>query len=121
MKLKTIFLKYLSMKNSYTFFFILFLKSSLVQSNELLNNITYFDTYPFQEGHFAQNKNGDLILEYSSEKYRLFFGLKKDGNYFYDNENHYKIITIVNKYNEKLSERYESNNIFISLYNKTND
>ena len=115
-----LFPKQLFLINSFTFIIFIFIsKISKIQSDEILTNITYFNSKTFREGHFAQNKDGDMILEYSSGIYRLFFGLKKDGNYFYDNENHYKIIQIRNK-NEELFNRNESNNIFVYLKNDIN-
>ena len=102
---------------SFTFIIsILIAKISTIQSAGILTNITYFDSQTFREGHFTQNKDGDMILEYSSGIYRLFFGLKKDGNSFYDNENHYKIIKIKNE----VTERKESNIIFVYLKDDIN-
>ena len=47
-----------------------------------------FNSRFYRNGHFAFNSNGDMIIEYSYKKYRLFFGLKKSGKYFfiYDEE-----------------------------------
>ena len=44
----------------------------------------------YRAGHFATNKNGDLIIEYSSDgknlpqDYRLFYALKQNGRGFFD-------------------------------------
>ena len=37
----------------------------------------------YRAGHFATNSKGDLIIEYSYLQYRLFFGLKRNGQLYY--------------------------------------
>ena len=56
---------------------------------ECFNNVLVIKS-PFRAGQFAKNKEGDLIVEYSSGEKRLFFGLHKNGKYYYNNELHYK-------------------------------
>ena len=56
-----------------------------------------------------------MIIEYSYDKSRLFYGLKKDGNYFFGNSP-IKVIEYIYS-DEGLSSRYESNNIFVSTQN----
>ena len=78
----------------------------------------------YRAGHFALNKEGDMIVEYSSETLkssRMFYGLKKNGKYFFPNIT--KEINI-NGTNEDPYGRYESTNIFVSLeedINKTKE
>ena len=46
----------------------------------------------YRAGHFATNKNGDLIIEFSGdgpEDYRLFYALKQNGRGFF-NDNYIK-------------------------------
>ena len=47
-----------------------------------LNKIFLFDSNHFRAGHFAFNSNNDLFIQYSYDRYRLFFGLKKNGIFF---------------------------------------
>ena len=46
-----------------------------------LNNIFNFDEVSYAYGSIAFNDNGDMIIEYSYDNLRLFFCLKKNGNY----------------------------------------
>ena len=79
-----------------------------------LNNGKYY-----RAGHFATNKNGDLIIEYSSDgknlpqDYRLFYVLKKNGRGFFD-DNYIKEKQLVKS--GSYIGRYESRNIMIHLY-----
>ena len=86
---------------------------TLIYSNQ---NILVFNSQHYRYGHSAISSKGDLVIEYSYNNYRLFYGIKKNGkNYFNDNGNQSstKEITIdtTNYY------RYESRNIFIFLNN----
>ena len=85
-----------------------------------LNSIIFFDSNKYRYGSIAVNSKGDMIAEFSTEEnngIRLFYGLKKDGNYYFKNsdnsETPTKLITI--QKDNQFSIRYESNNIFISL------
>ena len=45
--------------------------------------ILVFNSQQYRAGQFAFDSNGNMIIEYSKDKYRLLYGLKKDGkNYF---------------------------------------
>ena len=78
-------------------------------------NIIVFNSHEYRAGHFAFNSNGDMIIEYSKDNYRLFYGLKKNGKYFFkdneENEVPTKEIEINNNGND--AKRYESQNIFV--------
>ena len=73
----------------------------------------------------AITKEEDFILETSSEDLngvRLFFGLKKNGRYYFKNRNNEEIPTkktIVLDDNNKGALRYESNIFFIKIKNGT--
>ena len=101
---------------------------SLLNTN-CFNNILLFNEKKYRSGHFATNKKGDLILEFSEDNgsnsinnARLFYGLKKDGRYFFNNE---KATYEFNITGAKILEsnstiyygRYESRNLFVSLGN----
>ena len=72
-----------------------------------------FNEKNYMKGQFAVNSKGDIIIEYSIEGSRLFYGIKKNGKGFFNGE-YIKKLQLNNKV------RYESENIFISL-NNNND
>ena len=86
-----------------------------------------FNNRKYRSGHFASNKNGDLIIEFSeddandNDDYRLFYGLKSDGRYYFKNEQPTYEFQITGAKNDDASStyygRYESNNLFVSLNN----
>ena len=86
-----------------------------------LNNIFVFDSNHFRAGHFAFNTNGDMLIEYSYGKYRLFFGLKKNGKYYFDDSNENEIPKKLITLEDSNYKRYESKNIFMSLKNNTKE
>ena len=86
-----------------------------------LNNIFVFDSNHFRAGHFAFNINGDMFIEYSYDKYRLFFGLKKNGKFYFKDNNENEIPTKMIILEGSDYKRYESKNIFISLKNNTKE
>ena len=49
-----------------------------------------------------------MIIEYSKDNYRLFYGLNKNGKYYFENESPKKEITI--PYSENAPKRHESKN-----------
>jgi hypothetical protein len=40
-------------------------------------SILEFASYHYRAGHFAFDSNGNMVIEYSRDNHRLFFGLKK--------------------------------------------
>ena len=74
--------------------------------------IIEFKSHEYRAGHFAFDANGNMIIEYSKDNYRLFYGLKKDGNNFFGEETPTKEIQINN--NDGDAKRYESRNIFVT-------
>ena len=69
----------------YLYSYLFLISISLSYSN-ILNNILVFDSKHYRAGHFAFNKNGDMVIEYSYSNYRLFYGLKKNvKEYFKEN------------------------------------
>ena len=73
---------------------ITFIKSQTCTKDGSIDNTNCFtdikifgnDNKYYRAGHFASNKNGDMVIEYSYLQYRLFFGLKNDGKYLYPEE-----------------------------------
>ena len=96
-------------------------KNNSIIKTQWLNNIVVFNNYSFRFGSFAINSKGDMIFECSVEEnngIRLFYGLKKDGSYFFKNENGERIptkIIIIKDNCNNFFYRYESSNIFISI------
>ena len=93
-------------------------KDNPIENNKCLNEIKIFkfEDKHYRAGHFATNTNGDMIIEYSFEPFRLFYGLKKDGREYYPDG--IKEIKILNDtiFSERLG-RYESINSFVSIIN----
>ena len=100
---------------SYCLLFLFLFLISSVNSDEIKK--FEFNTQNYRAGRFAFNSNGDMIIEYSCNNYRLFFGLKKNGKYFFKDEENNEILTkeikIENRGDD--NQRYESQNIFISI------
>ena len=103
--------------------------------NEIINNlllfllirificnskIIIFDSLQYRAGHFAFKSNGDMVIEYSYDNYRLFYGLKSNGKYFFKDETNNQTATkeITITYDNNKYFRYESKNIFVSINNK---
>jgi hypothetical protein len=91
-----------------------------------LNNFIIFDEYRYRFSYMAINKKGDFILETSPEDLngvRLFFGLKKNGRYYFKNSNNEeiptkKIVVLDDNKNNEGAMRYESNLFFIKIKNE---
>ena len=75
---------------------------NIITNEECFNNILIFNSKTYRAGQFAKNKYGDIVIEYSSEASRLFYGLKQNGEYFFSGESHTKVIEDIgtdNSYN----------------------
>ena len=96
----------------FDFFYCNDCNSGINLSNSVcFNGIIYFDHKNYRAGHFAENKNRDLIVEYSGDpqtESRLFFGLKRDGRGFF-NDGYIREKDLTNP-----CCRYESRNLFVS-------
>ena len=94
-----------------------------------LNNFIVFNEYNYRFINIVINKDGDLILETSPEELggksgkRLFFRLKKNGNFFFKNENNEEVmsrsIVVLNDDGEG-ALRYESQ-VFLVKINDDSD
>ena len=112
------------------FLFLMFIMAKCEQfcgngnqlTNELcFNNIIYFEieNKNYRAWHFAMNSKGDMIIEYSYNQYRLFYGLKNDGKFYFTEIT--KEIEITNDtINSDIIQRLESLNLFVSLMNDIN-
>ena len=85
-------------------------------------NIFVINSSTYRAGHFAKNKNDDIIVEYSSTNQRFFLFLYKNGKFFYENDFHFveKNISEIDFNGYIYLGRYESANIFISTKNDVN-
>ena len=105
--------------------------SSLIMSNDqCFNNILKLDHKHYQTSNFAKNKNGDLVIEFSEDNdissSRLFYGLTKDGRYFFKNQSSYtdelnideEILEDFGYYH--FDSNYKTINLFVSIKNDPN-
>ena len=99
-----------------------------IKEENIFNNIIKFDNKKYKSGNTAINKKGDLILEYFENNEisssRLFYGLNKEGRYFFSNESSYTKEIYIN--NDEINNGNGYNNInslnlFISLKNDMNN
>ena len=139
------------------FFFLLSFKSNFCNDDEIcltyyspylydyeygfLCKVIKFDHKKYQSNNFAMNKKGDLILELTEynecneneecdgmSSSRLFYGLTKEGKYFFSNKSSY-----THEYNIEIDEEifdpfglnnffeiYNSINLFVSIKNDPN-
>ena len=137
------------------FFFLLSFKSNFCNDDEIcltyyppyfndyvcLSNVIKFDHKKYQSNNFAMNKKGDLILELTEynecneneecdeiSSSRLFYGLTKEGKYFFSDKSSY-----THEYNIEIDEEifdpfglnnffeiYNSINLFVSIKNDPN-
>ena len=86
-----------------------------LDNSQCFNNILVINSSKYRAGHFAKNKNNDVIVEYSTTSRRLFYGLHKNGKYYYESESHFKEKNMTGiEYREQVYEgRYESTNLFV--------
>ena len=95
-----------------------------IVNSECLNAVLILNHNQWRSGHASTNKNGDTIIEFSIEspegKSRLFYGLRKNGRYFFQGA-FFKEIEEMNcdDCDNSLRGRYESRNLFVSLNNDT--
>ena len=76
----------------------------------------------FRAGHFVITKEGTLVIEYSNDGtnyMRLFYGLKKNGRYYFENETAFRHFNASNPNNNGNDGRYESKNIILHMKGDT--
>ena len=104
------------MKSQIYIFLIVFqIIISIVNSN-LLNNIIELANHQFVYSHISFNSNGDMIIDSSSKNNideRKFYGLKKNGMFYFNITNYELGHFSMNIDNEK--PRYEGESFFIKL------
>jgi hypothetical protein len=90
-------------------------------NNDCFNDKIVFKNN-FRAGHFETLKDGTLKIEYSSDtesKKRFFYGLKKNGRYYFENESPFRRFEVHNPVNN-YHGRYESENKIIYISTDTN-
>ena len=100
------------------FKFIIFINIFLIKSIYSDFHIFVFDSHNYRYGSIAINSNGDMIAEYSTGNYRIFFGLRKNGDYYFKNYNYIREFEVDGS--GTTLNRYESKSIFINT-NDPND
>ena len=91
-----------------------------ISNTDCFTSILKLDHKNYRAGHSPTNKQGIFLLEFSHDGEtgdRLFYALKPNGRYYFDNESPTKEITLASK--NGVVARYESMNAFVSLKNDT--
>ena len=88
------------------------------------NDVIMFTHKHYRAGHGATNDNGVTIFEFSADDVnskRLFYGLKKNGRYYFPDEPYFKEFDITDKNDTSNTAnlgRYESYNLFVHTINE---
>ena len=91
-----------------------------LNSKTCFNDIIKFDNKKYRAGQICVNKNNDLIIEYSDDypgNSRIFYYIKENGHGFFPNEETIKEISLID---DKIINRYESINAFVSIESDIN-
>ena len=113
--------KYFQFKNYMLFiipYYILFIKLRIISCEY---HFIEFKSKNYRYGQIAFNLNGDMIIEYSYKKYRLFYGLKQNGKSYFKDENQIETAIKEIEISDDLYNRKYTKNIFISLNNDINE
>ena len=100
-----------------SFFLFLILQLFNYVIPKLLNRIIKLGENNLRYGHFSFNSNGDMIVDTSAfpvNKERKFFGLKKNGRFFFKDTNG-KEIPFISIYADHTKGRIEGESYFIKL------
>ena len=98
-------------------YYIIFIKLNIIYCDDF--HFIEFSSKNYIGGRFAFNLNGDMIIEYSYNKYRLFYGLKQNGKSYFKDNNHNETTMKEIEISEGLYNRKYAKNIFILLNDKT--
>ena len=91
-----------------------------LNSKTCFNDIIKFDNKKYRAGQICVNKNNDLIIEYSDDypgNSRIFYYIRENGHGFFPNEETIKEISLID---DKIINRYESINAFVSIESDIN-
>ena len=87
-----------------------------VSNTDCFTDIIKFNQNNYRAGHAVVTQNGELFIEYSLDadsSERLFYGLKKNGRNYFNDDSFIKILDIGNDNNYK--NRYESMNRIVRI------
>ena len=99
--------------------------SDLTDKTNCFNDVITFDHKHWRAGHAATNKKGEVIVEFSPNEEtstsRLYYGLKKNGRYYFPGEPVYKQVDemLCQDCTDNYRGRYESRVLFVSLDDDT--
>ena len=96
-------------------------KNDSISNKACFNDVLIFNNMQYRAGHSALNKDGLFILEFSTNSesgIRVFYGLEKNGRFFFSDNSPTKEINLTAKNN--ITSRYESINAFVALKNDVN-
>ena len=95
---------------------------SITDTKKCFNDVLTFNNLKYRAGHFVTYKNGDMIVEFSDDGgdddgfSRIFYGLKKDGRYYFPNNSPTWEIKYIGKI-DAARGRYESLNLLVVTEN----
>ena len=96
-------------------------KDNAITNKACFNDVLTFNNKKYRAGHFVTYKNGDMIVEFSDDGgstdgfSRIFYGLKKNGRYYFPGESPVKTFEAYNPLQNGHNYRFESKNKIIYL------
>ena len=90
-----------------------------IKNPDCFNNILKFEHKEYQVNNFATNKNGDFLIQYNehsneedeSFSSRLFYGITKNGSYFFSNKSSFS-----HEFNIDIDEEILEDGDFLNLF-----
>ena len=89
-----------------------------IVKTQWLNDIIWIGEQNFRYINFAKNTNGDMVVETTSfpaSEKRLFYGIYKDGNPFFKDNNFFNSISVQDQTGNKNKGRYEGEIFFFKI------
>ena len=99
-------------------------KDNQIVKTQWLNNIIWIGDKDFIYINLANNSNGDMIIEttsYPGTEKRYFYGINKDGNPFFKDNNFFSLIRVTNQEGNSNKGRYEGEIFFVKTTNDKNE
>ena len=96
-------------------------KDNQIVKTQWLNNIIWVGDKDFIYINFANNSNGDMVIEttsYPSSEKRIFYGIKKDGNPFFKDNNFFNSINVSDQAGNREKGRFEGEIFFAKTTNE---
>ena len=92
-------------------------ENPIISNKKCFNNILFFEQKKYELNNFAINKNGDFLVQYNEhinyDEYissRLFYGLTKNGSYFFSNKSSFN-----HEFNINIEEEILDDNVYFNL------